>query len=69
MADASAVPAAVGRALAARDRVLLLLDGPAEDGVVAPWLVVLPGLAISLAVIGFNLIGYGLIARIESRRT
>ena len=36
---------------------------------VAPWLVVLPGLAISLAVIGFNLIGYGLIARIESRRT
>jgi peptide/nickel transport system permease protein len=36
---------------------------------VAPWLVFLPGLAISLAVIGFNLIGYGLIARIESRRT
>jgi peptide/nickel transport system permease protein len=36
---------------------------------VAPWLVFLPGVAISLAVIGFNLIGYGLIARIESRRT
>jgi ABC-type dipeptide/oligopeptide/nickel transport system permease subunit len=36
---------------------------------VAPWLVFVPGLAISLAVVGFNLIGYGLIARIESRRT
>src|SRR5881409_2907072 len=28
---------------------------------VAPWLVVLPGVAVSLAVIGFNLVGYGLI--------
>jgi peptide/nickel transport system permease protein len=28
---------------------------------VAPWLVVVPGMAIALAVIGFNLIGYGLI--------
>ena len=28
---------------------------------VAPWLVVAPGAAIALAVIGFNLIGYGLI--------
>ena len=28
---------------------------------VAPWLVVAPGLSIALAVIGFNLIGYGLV--------
>jgi peptide/nickel transport system permease protein len=28
---------------------------------VAPWLVLFPGVAISLAVVGFNLIGYGLI--------
>ncbi len=36
---------------------------------VAPWLVVLPGVAISLAVIGFNLIGYGLIDVLGGRRT
>lgn len=35
---------------------------------VAPWLVVFPGLAISIAVIGFNLIGYGLIDRLGTRR-
>jgi peptide/nickel transport system permease protein len=35
---------------------------------VAPWLVVLPGVAISLAVIGFNLIGYGLIDVLGARR-
>jgi peptide/nickel transport system permease protein len=35
---------------------------------VAPWLVVFPGLAISIAVIGFNLIGYGLIDRLGARR-
>lgn len=34
---------------------------------VAPWLVVLPGVAISLAVIGFNLVGYGLIDRVGAR--
>jgi peptide/nickel transport system permease protein len=28
---------------------------------VAPWLVVTPGIAISLAVVGFNLVGHGLI--------
>jgi len=36
---------------------------------VAPWLVVAPGVAIALAVIGFNLIGYGLIDLIGERRT
>lgn len=36
---------------------------------VAPWLVVTPGIAISLAVIGFNLIGYGLIDLVGERRT
>src|SRR5262245_28536460 len=35
---------------------------------VAPWLTVLPGVAIALAVIAFNLIGYGLIGIIGSRR-
>jgi peptide/nickel transport system permease protein len=35
---------------------------------VAPWLVLLPGVAISLAVIGFNLIGYGLIDVLGARR-
>jgi peptide/nickel transport system permease protein len=35
---------------------------------VAPWLVVLPGIAISLGVIGFNLIGYGLIDLLSERR-
>jgi peptide/nickel transport system permease protein len=35
---------------------------------VAPWLVVLPGVAIALTVIAFNLIGYGLIGVIGSRR-
>ena len=35
---------------------------------VAPWLTVLPGVAIALAVIAFNLIGYGLIGVIGSRR-
>jgi peptide/nickel transport system permease protein len=35
---------------------------------VAPWLVVLPGMAIALAVIGFNLIGYGLVDRLGARR-
>jgi peptide/nickel transport system permease protein len=35
---------------------------------VAPWLVVVPGVAISLAVIGFNLIGYGLIDVVRARR-
>src|SRR5437899_5677689 len=34
---------------------------------VAPWLVVAPGVAIALAVIGFNLIGYGLIDLIGRR--
>ena len=36
---------------------------------VAPWLVVVPGMAIALAVIGFNLTGYGLIDLIGERRT
>jgi peptide/nickel transport system permease protein len=36
---------------------------------VAPWLVVLPGIAISLAVIAFNLIGYGLVDLVGARRT
>jgi len=35
---------------------------------VAPWLVVCPGIAIALAVVGFNLIGYGLIDVIGRRR-
>ena len=35
---------------------------------VAPWLVVLPGVAISVAVIGFNLIGYGLVDLVGARR-
>ena len=35
---------------------------------VAPWLTVLPGVAIALAVIAFNLIGYGLIGVIGARR-
>ncbi len=35
---------------------------------VAPWLVVAPGVAISLAVIGFNLIGYGLVDLVGARR-
>jgi peptide/nickel transport system permease protein len=35
---------------------------------VAPWLVVLPGVAISLGVVGFNLIGYGLIDLLGARR-
>jgi len=35
---------------------------------VAPWLVVAPGVAIALAVIGFNLIGYGLIDLLGERR-
>jgi peptide/nickel transport system permease protein len=36
---------------------------------VAPWLVLLPGIAISLAVIGFNLIGYALIDVLGVRRS
>jgi peptide/nickel transport system permease protein len=36
---------------------------------VAPWLVLLPGIAISLAVVGFNLIGYGLIDVLGTRRS
>jgi len=35
---------------------------------VAPWLVVAPGVSIAVAVIGFNLIGYGLIDLIGRRR-
>jgi peptide/nickel transport system permease protein len=35
---------------------------------VAPWLVVAPGLAIATAVIGFNLIGYGLIDLVGRRQ-
>ena len=35
---------------------------------VAPWLVVCPGVAIALAVVGFNLIGYGLIDVVGRRR-
>jgi peptide/nickel transport system permease protein len=35
---------------------------------VAPWLVMLPGIAISLGVVGFNLIGYGLIDVLGARR-
>src|SRR5213080_2557773 len=35
---------------------------------VAPWLVVLPGVAVSLAVIGLNLVGYGLIDLLGERR-
>src|SRR5213080_1335275 len=35
---------------------------------VAPWLVVLPGVAVSLAVIGFNLVGFGLIDLLGERR-
>jgi len=34
---------------------------------VAPWLVVAPGVAIALAVVGFNLIGYGLIDLLDRR--
>jgi ABC-type dipeptide/oligopeptide/nickel transport system permease subunit len=34
---------------------------------VAPWLVVLPGVAIALGVVGFNLLGTGLVARLGSR--
>src|SRR5581483_6952793 len=36
---------------------------------VAPWLVVVPGVAISAAVIGFNLIGYGLLDLLGAPRT
>src|SRR3989475_7989822 len=36
---------------------------------VAPWLVVLPGVAVSLAVISFNLIGYGLIDLVRAQPT
>jgi peptide/nickel transport system permease protein len=36
---------------------------------VAPWLVVVPGLAISLTVVGFNLIGYGLVDLLGTRKT
>jgi len=35
---------------------------------VAPWLVVLPGVAISLGVIGFNLVGHALIDLLGDRR-
>ena len=35
---------------------------------VAPWLVVAPGVAIALAVVGLNLIGYGLIDLLAERR-
>jgi len=35
---------------------------------VAPWLVVVPGIAIAVAVVGFNLIGYGLIDLVGERR-
>jgi peptide/nickel transport system permease protein len=34
---------------------------------VAPWLVVVPGIAIALGVIGFNLLGTGLIGRLGRR--
>jgi len=34
---------------------------------VAPWLMLAPGVAIALAVIGFNLIGYGLVDLIGRR--
>ena len=34
---------------------------------VAPWLVAFPGAAIALTAIGFNLIGQGLLARLEGR--
>jgi peptide/nickel transport system permease protein len=36
---------------------------------VAPWLVVVPGVALSAAVIGFNLIGYGLLDLLGASRT
>jgi peptide/nickel transport system permease protein len=36
---------------------------------VAPWLVVVPGVAISAAVIAFNLIGYGLVDLLGASRT
>ena len=36
---------------------------------VAPWLVVAPGVSIALAVVGFNLIGHGLIDWVERQRT
>ncbi len=36
---------------------------------VAPWLVLLPGVALSTAVVGFNLIGYGLIDLLGEQRT
>jgi ABC-type dipeptide/oligopeptide/nickel transport system permease subunit len=35
---------------------------------VAPWLVVAPGVSIALAVIGFNLIGYGLVDLLGRRQ-
>ncbi len=35
---------------------------------VAPWLVVAPGVSVALAVVGFNLIGYGLIDLLGSRQ-
>jgi len=35
---------------------------------VAPWLVVAPGLSVVVAVVGFNLIGYGLIDLVGSRQ-
>jgi peptide/nickel transport system permease protein len=35
---------------------------------VAPWLMVFPGLAIVYAVVGFNFLGYGLLARSEYER-
>lgn len=36
---------------------------------VAPWLVILPGIAIALAVIGFNLIGYAVNDMLGARRS
>jgi peptide/nickel transport system permease protein len=36
---------------------------------VAPWLVVMPGLAIAIGVIGFNLLGYGLTDLLGARRS
>lgn len=36
---------------------------------VAPWLVMVPGLAIALGVVGFNLLGYGLTDLLGTRRS
>ena len=67
-ADAAAILEEVERSQKLRRRLGSMLGEARNFMIVAPWMATFPGLAIFVAVIGFNLMGDGLREAIDPHR-